>query len=311
MFIPFFTHREKRSTKSLLRRKGGGGGGGRGGGGGGRSGGGASRGSTSSGTKSSASTGAKSGPSFSINSGGKGLKASPSGAGGGPKTVIPAGQPFAGREVGGGSRSQVYGSSTYGSGYPGLNGRGVQGRGFPFVFYPVVFSAPVGGEAYYLYREEEYGKADNSTRPGGPLRQVAFSSPNSTFHIVSDNTTVIWLQTAVNSSCHSSNTFTVSAVQPYNSSQSPYPRPEEAIQYYRASSVVLTLDGYNNTAALGTNETAPAVSLPPTVDAKLLACINQTIGATVPLVGAAGRSYTPSACGLLFIAWVLWLFESL
>ncbi|KAG6907620.1 hypothetical protein DXG01_008197 [Tephrocybe rancida] len=300
MFIPFITRTEDQTTKYLLRRKGGGGGGGHGGGGGGHA---------SSGGKASAKGSAKSTTSSSaktspvITSGGKTMKTTSSGTGGSTKSVIPANQPFAGREVGGGTRNQIYGTSTYGSGYPGIAGRGVQGRGFPFLFYPVVFSAPIGAGGYYLYREEEYGKADNTSRPGGPLRQVSFSSSNSTFHIVSDNTTVTWLQTAVNSSCHSLNTFTVSSILPYNSSETPYPKPEEAIQYYRASSVVLTLDGYNNTAALGSDETALPSPVLPTVDTELLNCINQTIGTTVPLVSAAvsAQNFAPSFLFVLVI----------
>ncbi len=82
------------------------------------------------------------------------------GAGGGKPFTIPSGQLFAGRQVGGGTRGQVFGSryatpalnllvhrslapshSTYGSGYPGIAGRGVGGRGFPFGFWPIVWGA--------------------------------------------------------------------------------------------------------------------------------------------------------------------------
>ncbi|KAG6844503.1 hypothetical protein H0H87_006389, partial [Tephrocybe sp. NHM501043] len=250
MFVPLISPVEesKRSSKSLLRRKGGGGGHGGGGHGGGK---GASKGTTKAPISSNAET------SLAISSGGKSFKTSSTSSGGGAKSVIPSNQPFAGREVGGGTRAQVYGTSTYGSGYPGITGRGVQDRGFPFMFYPVVFAAPIGAGGYYLYREEEYGKAENTSRPGGSLRQVSFSSATSTFHVVADNSTIISLQTAVNGSCHSVNSFKASSILPYNSSETPYPRPEEAIQYYRASSVVLTLDGYNNTAALSNDETAP------------------------------------------------------
>ncbi|RDB27002.1 hypothetical protein Hypma_005070 [Hypsizygus marmoreus] len=309
MFIPFISRKEP-IPRSLLRRKGGGGGGGHGGGGGR---GGSSSGGGSKGVSGSSSGSSKGGTtSVPLTSGGKSLAASPYGFGGGPKSVIPASLPFGGRTVGGGTRNEVYGTSTYGSGYPGMNGRGVQGRGFPFVFYPVVFGAPVGAGSYYLYREEEYGNADNSSRPGGPLRQVAFTSPTSTFHVVSDNATMVFLQNTVYNSCHSSVVFNVSEVLPYNSSQTPYPKPEQAIQFYRASSVVLTLDGYNNTAALGSDSSAPPVPLPTNVDMKLLTCINQTIGASVPLVGnSATTSFTPPSVILFFLVWAMWCITSL
>ncbi|KAG5337588.1 hypothetical protein C0989_009236 [Termitomyces sp. Mn162] len=293
MFIRLITSPADSAPKRLLPRKGGGGGGHGSGGRGGGEGRGGSSGSAAKGSSSF-------GTSPSIKLGGKTLETSPSSAGGGAKSVIPAGQPFSGREFGGGMRAQVYGSSTYGSGYPGISGRGVQGRGFPFVFYPVVFAPPIGVGGSYLYSEDEYGKADNTSRPGGPLFQASFSSPNSTFYIIADNITVSSLQSAVNNSCLKTNAFTVFAPLPYDSSNTPYPRPEEAIQYYRASSVVLTLDGYNNTAALGDNQSALPLPLPPNVDINLLACVNRTIGTSVPLVSAAGLPSDPDTGNLFF-----------
>jgi len=49
--------------------------------------------------------------SVSITAYGKQMQAIPFGYGGGPTTVIPADQPFSGRESGGGTRSEVYGNS--------------------------------------------------------------------------------------------------------------------------------------------------------------------------------------------------------
>jgi hypothetical protein len=73
------------------------------------------------------------------------------------------------------------------------------------------------------------------------------------------------------------------------------PKPEQVIQYYRASSFVLSLDGYNNTFALTSN--APSnnnegpknmtmVPLPNTLNQTFLNCINSTIGGKVPLIVA-------------------------
>ena len=49
--------------------------------------------------------------SVSITAYGKQMQAIPFGYGGGPMTVIPEGQPFSGRESGGGTRAEVYGNS--------------------------------------------------------------------------------------------------------------------------------------------------------------------------------------------------------
>lgn len=67
------------------------------------------------------------------------------------------------------------------------------------------------------------------------------------------------------------------------------PNPEQAIQYYRASSVVLTLDGYNDTTALNASAGPddPHTPLPTWVNSSMLDCLNQTIGAAVPLVDAS------------------------
>lgn len=50
---------------------------------------------------------------------------------------------------------------------------------------------------------------------------------------------------------------------------------------------MLALDGYNNTAALSDDPNATPVPLPSWVDRSLLDCVNNTIGAEVPLVDAA------------------------
>lgn len=300
MYVPFFTssRKSKRSINTLERRKGGGGKGGAkgGGGGGGSSGGGSSGGKASSVplSGSSKSTGGKS-------------SASAYGNGGGKSSTIPSGQPFAGRVQGGGSRNNVYGSSTYGSGYPigsSALGYGVAGAGFPFFFWPVVWGGGLGYGGAYLYNHD-YGNSDNPDRPGGPMVLATFNSPtsNSTFRLLADNSTATSLIQSVDSSCTlgPSSTFTV----PYNPNDTFAPRPEEAVQYYRASSVVLSLDGYNDTTVLQENPTGPDVPLPGWVDSTTLDCLNQTIGAAVPLIDGASTRWSSPGFGLIALVWVM------
>ncbi|KAI0659952.1 hypothetical protein C8Q70DRAFT_1053754 [Cubamyces menziesii] len=226
--------------------------------------------------------------------------------------TIPAGQPFAGRTSGGATRGQIFGSQQYGSGYPGIAGRGVGGRGFPFVFWPVVWGGSLGYGAVYLH-DREYGDPNNSTRPGGPLMQAAFSSnsTNSTsvFHVVADNSSLRSLIGSIEANCSIASNSSTSPVA-FNGSASD-PKPEQAIQYYRASSVVLTLDGYNDTAALTNDTNAPAPPLPSNVDKTLLDCLNQTIGAAVPLFDDSTTSGAPSSIpnlSLIGLAYVIWCF---
>ncbi|KAF5338176.1 hypothetical protein D9758_014718 [Tetrapyrgos nigripes] len=301
MFVPFISSKYSTSKKrrDLERRKGGGGGG-KGGSGSGRASGG-----------SSGSGGGSSGRTSSINTGGGSTRSATSfGNGGGPVLTIPAGSAFAGRTQGGATRDQVYGTSTYGSGYPGISGAGVASRGFPFYFWPLGWGGAAGlGSAAYLHNRE-YGDPDNSTRPGGPMMFATFvsSSQNTTFHVVADNTTVIDLISDISANCSSSinNSSSTSTPQTFNDSSPTAPNAQSVIQYYRASSVALTLDGYNNSATWGNaTESTPDSPLPSNIDNTLKDCLNLTIGAAVPLVDGAGRNVGSMSAGIVPLLWVV------
>jgi hypothetical protein len=138
---------------------------------------------------------------------------------------------------------------------------------------------------------------------------VSNSSNATTFRIIADNTTVVDLITAIQSNCSSNlSGSSSSAPSPYNDSSTALPRPEQAIQYYRASSVALTLDGYNNTGDLGP-EGSPNTPLPSNIDTTLLDCLNQTIGAAVPLVDGSIRLTVPNM-GFVGFAWLVWYLSS-
>lgn len=143
------------------------------------------------------------------------------------------------------------------------------------------------------------------------MAQTTFADANSnnTFHLLSDNSTVISLIDSVTANCTLGNTTALTAT-PLNTSDPSQPRPEQAVQYYRASSVVLTLDGYNDTAALS-NTSMPDTPLPSWVDQSFLDCLNQTIGAAVPLVDSASPlSLLSPSMGLLSVIWIF-VFTSL
>jgi hypothetical protein len=158
----------------------------------------------------------------------------------------------------------------------------------------------------------KYGQPNNSSRPGGAEMTAAFQSSytQSVFRIMSDNQTVVDLIQDIHQNCSSrltsNSASSVSQAYTYNASAPDAPKPEQAIQYYRASSVVLTLDGYNNSAALGAEGTMDT-PLPDNIDMTLLQCLNGTIGSGVLLVDGAGRWTAPSyeVVGLLWLFWVL------
>ncbi|KAF8517025.1 hypothetical protein BU17DRAFT_76503 [Hysterangium stoloniferum] len=297
MFIPLISSGR---TQRLGRRKGGGGGG-KGGGGGGKSGGSSGKGSGSGSTAGRAPISVKT-PSGSDGS------ARPYGFGSSKTTSIGAGLLFAGRPVGGGTRSSIFGTRQYGSGYPGLAGAGVRGRGFPFFFWPVAFGAAAGAGESHGLNTSEYGNPDNSSRPGGALFEAPFQSPDgaNTYRVLADNATVQALITAVTGNC-TLRTTTITAV-PFNDSDPNQPKPEQVIQYYRASSVALTLDGYNDTSVFSSDDNAPDMPLPANLNATFLDCLNQTIGAAAPLIDSATLSHAQIpgilALALLALHWL-------
>ena len=139
----------------------------------------------------------------------------------------------------------------------------------------------------------QYGNASNSSRPGRILMIVPFtcSSGNTTLRIVPDNSTATALAFIIGNNCSS---LTIEGIAPVASSSNssdnnPSPLPEQTIQYYRASSIVLTLDGYNDTDA-SQADPASHVPIPSWVNQTMLKCVNETIDAGAPLINASTLS---------------------
>lgn len=108
------------------------------------------------------------------------------------------------------------------------------------------------------------------------------SSTGTIYRVQADNATVSALYPEIRTQCASFINDSNTAPVP-DSGDLAHSGPEQAIQYYRASSVVLTLDGYNNTA-ISEPEGTPDTPLPTNIDNDLLECINATVGEVVPLV---------------------------
>ncbi|KAG5651941.1 hypothetical protein H0H81_006883 [Sphagnurus paluster] len=132
----------------------------------------------------------------------------------------------------------------------------------------------------------QYGLPDNTSRPGGPLSTITYVSNTlsaSTFRILTDQTTASYLTTSL-VACNSYVNVSSDTPSLYPGNSPGTPLPVQALQYYRASSVVLTLDGYNNTAAMLPAGATSNTFLPGGIDANLLNCLNTTIGSTVLLI---------------------------
>ncbi|TFK70715.1 hypothetical protein BDN72DRAFT_794822 [Pluteus cervinus] len=314
MFVPFISTRNP--NRSFLGKRKGGGGGGKGGGGGSKGGGSSSsgKGGSSGSSKGSSGSGSSSGssrPSSVSVGGGTSKTAHPYSFGGGPVVVIPSGSQFAGRQEGGANRNEVFGTKQFGSGYPGLFGRGVGGRGFPFYYWPLAWAGvgAVGtGAASYAYLNSDEFSPDGKTRPGGQQATAYFLGSNpsdsTTYRLISDNGTVSDLITDILGNC-------VNIIDPSRSSSSPSfydnttqsPRPEQVIQYYRASTAALTLDGYNNSAVfqsgLDANDTSHDSLLPSSLNTTVLDCLNSTIGTAIPLVDASTATIPRPSLGVM------------
>jgi hypothetical protein len=174
----------------------------------------------------------------------------------------------------------------------------------------LVFLPPLILYWTYLRLSFQYGRPDNSSRPGGPMASAIFisDSSNSTFYLLADNTTAIELIRDIRNNCSTSNLDSAKSSTtsiPYNETNPLSPQPESAIQYYRASSVVLALQGYNNTAVFQ-EEGTPDVPLPASLDITLKNCLNYTIGAAVPLIGSVRIQHAiPSTSFLVLLSILL------
>ncbi|KDQ50274.1 hypothetical protein JAAARDRAFT_211857 [Jaapia argillacea MUCL 33604] len=294
----------------LFPRKGGGGGGG--GGHGGGDGGGHSSGESgeSGGAKGLTTGSSRSSSGFSLGSNSDKRYVEPYGGGGGKPFTLPSGSPYSGRLAGGGSRSQVYGTSRYGSGYPyGGAGSYIDNRPLPFVFWPISIAPN-----YYSF--DTYSHFNDSGRPGGNVSTVVLRA-NVTLHtteiyrIIGDQLSVTAVLDALVTNCSVQNT-TISFLEPNTYS---YPQPEQIVQWYRASTFGLSLDSYNNTAALPSNmpvsnDTSPLslsedTPLPSGLNATYLHCLNTTIGVSVPLVDPPPSGWSDDALAGLVIGIVV------
>lgn len=156
-------------------------------------------------------------------------------------------------------------------------------------------------------------------RPGGALVeaivQPEWNTSSITYRIIGDNTSVTAVFDAIVANCSVANSST--SIAAFNPSPLTYPLPEQIIQYYRSSSLALSLDGYNNTAALASNmptsnssapNNIPDTPLPSNLNMTFLACINQTTAASVPLVDVQSHKLSSGAIGGIIAGSIIGIF---
>jgi len=175
------------------------------------------------------------------------------------------------------------------------------------MFWPIAFVPLYGG----YYGNSIYGPVNNSSRPGGELQTYTFlptwanSTPvngqqppqNNAFAIYGDASSVQNLVPIIAGTCS-----VASGVYGANYTATPF----NAVQYYRDSSFMLALDGYNNSlpnievSDPSQNFTVPDVQpapLPSGYNETYFNCLNQTIGS---YVGLLDSDYATDAAGTRF-----------
>ncbi|KAJ6586467.1 hypothetical protein DFH09DRAFT_1143452 [Mycena vulgaris] len=134
------------------------------------------------------------------------------------------------------------------------------------------------------------------------------NSTNTTFRVSADNDTVTDLMADISANCSSflvPSSVNVTRPMPFNLSAPDAQKPEQVVQYYRASSVALSLDGYNNTAVFMAENSTADTPLPTGIDTNLLVCLNTTIGLAVPLVDGAPSALSVPSFGLAIVLLML------
>jgi hypothetical protein len=131
------------------------------------------------------------------------------------------------------------------------------------------------------------------------------NSTSTTFRLIADNTTVADLMPAIAANCSSflvQSSITATIPTSFNASSV---AGEQVVQYYRASSVALSLDGYNNSAVFMPENSTADTPLPTGIDTNLLDCLNATIGIAVPLVDGAYSTSSAPSFGVLAVVLIL------
>lgn len=178
---------------------------------------------------------------------------------------------------------------------------------FPFMFWPLFFTPYP-----YYYASNQFGPANNDSRPGGDLQAFTLLPASETtngatppsgnaFALYGDANSVADLVPILAQNCSTSTAYGANyTADPFN-----------AVQYYRGDSFVLLLDGYNNSLPFinadqpdesFTVPQVPPAPLPSTVNQTYLDCVNATVGAYVGLIDSdfvseSAASHTMASSG--------------
>lgn len=226
------------------------------------------------------------------------------GGGGGPHGKVPTGSgmnalnnTFGGREFGGGDRNTIFGTREYGSGYPyGADGANptssIAGRPFPYGVWPISWGPG------YLGGDEFHGDDMDMIRPGGPLAVVRVGTTDTTkwpgisqdevYDMIGDKESISFMMADLVDWCHATPQWPKRLVITGNTTR--MPRPENVIQYYRASSFALAFSGYNSSVGSTAGSRYSFDQTPPLPsgisNSAFLKCLNETISIALPIMDA-------------------------
>jgi hypothetical protein len=138
-------------------------------------------------------------------------------------------------------------------------------------------------------------------RPGGALGVVKVGtkdttkwpgvSENEVYEMIGDKESLAFMMADLVDWCHATPQWprSFNPLSTATTGEDKMPRPENIIQYYRASSFALAYDGYNSSTASTVSSYSYANSSPlpsPIVASPFLQCVNDTIGTALPIIDA-------------------------
>ncbi|KAH6918324.1 hypothetical protein BKA70DRAFT_1246871, partial [Coprinopsis sp. MPI-PUGE-AT-0042] len=176
--------------------------------------------------------------------------------------------PLRGLYEGGADRAFIEGTQMYGSGYPDQPSRGIKYKDFPFTFWPIIWEHTDNFPEFSFIKPGASNLALTTyVRPGGILVTCTIDAPKdsdspqsvpATYHVISDKATIELLASRIERRCSSGLRRPLDC-RFYHDAR--VPRPEQVVQYYRASSAALAVVGYNNTA-MWEKEGTPDIPVP-------------------------------------------------
>ena len=189
--------------------------------------------------------------------------------------------PFPHRDFGGGRRTDIRGTNMFGSGYPygAWNTTSIARRSFPFGAWPLYWGD--------FMDSEEVGPQRDGIRPGGhisivPLRAKMDNSQDEVYYAVGDSQSLLFTLISYVTWCQASPAWPT----PFDpNSSNATVKPENVLQYYRASSFALASPSYNNSNSRNASYHPTGEWIPENIKTSpFWQCLDSTTASALPIM---------------------------